>query len=153
MSKMKYYYKSKNRNLRSNSRAITPIKKGEIEIIRVWDKGIWSKAQVEDIAQTPQFYIIKEENGSTYRPNQYHLLKSRDPEPLQIQCDTETLLGNTDLENNTELPENCPTTITTSNTSEEPPTTPQPPFLHRSYKIRKRPPYLDDYQQQSFAIW
>ena len=34
-----------------------------------------------------------------------------------MQYDIEPELHNTDLENNTEPPENCPTTITTSNTS------------------------------------
>ena len=35
------------------------------EIIRVWDKGIWNKARVEDIAGTPESYIITGENGKT----------------------------------------------------------------------------------------
>ena len=100
-----------------------------------------------DIAGSPESYMPPRENGRTYRPDHHRLLKSRDPEPLQIKHDIEPELDNTDLENNTEPPENCPTTITTSNTSEKPPITPQPPLFHRSIRIHDCTSYLDDYQQ------
>ena len=48
------------------AKPLPPIEKGEI--IRVWDKGIWNKARVEDIAGTPKSYIITEENGAHIVP-------------------------------------------------------------------------------------
>ena len=127
------------------AKLLPPIEKGEI--IRVWDKQTWNKAHVEDTARTPESYIITGESGRTYRHNQHHLLKSQDPEPLQMQCDIEPELDNTNLDNNTEPPENCATTITTSNTSKKTPITPWPPLLRRSNRMCKCPSYLDDYQQ------
>ena len=56
---------------------------------------------------------------TAYRRNWHHLLKSRDPEPVQMQFDIEPELDNTNLEINTEPPENCSATITTSNTSKK----------------------------------
>ena len=64
------------------AKPLPPIEKGDI--IRVWGKGTWNKARVEDIAGTPESYVIIGENGRTYRRNRRHLLKSRDPEPLQM---------------------------------------------------------------------
>ena len=72
--------------------------------------------------QNPILYITGE-NGRTYRPNRRDLLKLRDLEPLQMQCDIEPKLDNTNLENNNEPLENCPTTITISNNSEKTPIT------------------------------
>ena len=95
----------------------------------------------------PESHIITGENGRTYRRSRRHLLKSRDSESLQMQCDIEPELDNTNLENNTEPTENCPTTITISNTSEKPLVTQQLPLLRRSNRIRKRILYLGDYQQ------
>lgn len=64
-----------------------------------------------------------------------------------MQCDIKLELDNTDLENNSEHPENCPNTITISNTSEKLPKSPQLLLLHRSNIIHNHPLYLHDYQQ------
>ena len=74
------------------------------------------------------------------RRNQRHLLKLRDPELLQIQCDIEPELDNTVLENNTQSPENCPATIAISNTNEKLPIIPQPPLLRRLNRIHTQTP-------------
>ena len=55
------------------------------------------------------------------RHNWHQLLKSWDPESVQMQFDIEPELDKTNLEINIEPPENCSATITTSNTSEKPP--------------------------------
>ena len=47
-------------------------------------------------------------NGRTYRRNRRHLLKSRDPEPLQMHCDIEPELDNFNLENKTETTRKLP---------------------------------------------
>ena len=70
-----------------------------------------------------------------------------------MQCEIELELDNTSLENNTEAPENYPTTIATSNTIEKPPITPQQPLLCRSNRVWKCLSCLDDYQQQSLDVW
>ena len=69
MSRMKFYYKSKNRNLImiKQQNHYNPLKK---EKSLVWDKGIWNKACLEDITATPEPYIITEGNGRIFRCNQ-----------------------------------------------------------------------------------
>ena len=75
------------------AKPLPPIEKGDI--VRVWDKGVWNKACVEDTAETPKSYIITGESWRIYRRNRRHLLKSWDPEPLHMQCDIEPELDNT----------------------------------------------------------
>ena len=49
------------------TKSLSPIEKGEV--IRVWDKGTWNEARVENIAGTPESSTITGENERTYRRN------------------------------------------------------------------------------------
>ena len=135
------------------SKELPTISQGEQ--VRIKQGKVWNPVMVTSHAHTPRSYIVQSPDGSTYRRNRKHILKTKvgNSQPFRIgDCDDPISQSNEKDAGGTELASEGDTAVSVEESSEEqlPETlenqSSASPLKTRSGRIIRKPNRFKDYQ-------